>query len=78
MDEGGKALRLACSNLPVRKAQRMPFQQKSPFELLEKEPSGAYENKWWAITDSFVTKCAAQTTYPTVPTSDGRGLCGSA
>jgi len=31
--------------------------QKGPFELLEKESSGALKYEWWAMVDGFVTSC---------------------
>jgi len=42
-------------NASVEAGSIASYQWKSPFELLVKEPSGAFKNEWWAIIDGLVT-----------------------
>ena len=38
-------------NLDVQEGRIASYQYKDPFALLEKEPSGAFKNEWWALED---------------------------
>lgn len=38
-------------NLGVEDGDIASYQWKGPFELLSREPSGAFKCRWWAILD---------------------------
>jgi hypothetical protein len=39
----------------IRRSRIASYQCQSRFELLEKEPSGTFKYRWWAIVDGLAT-----------------------
>ena len=50
-----EVLETVLCNLDVAGGHIASYQWKSPFGLLEMEPSGAFRNEWWAIVDELRT-----------------------
>lgn len=46
-----EVLQTVLCNLDVQEGHIASYHWKGPFGLLEKEPSGAFKNEWWAILD---------------------------